>query len=123
MRVAAADIGTNSTRLLVADVGGDGTVAEVERLLEITRLGEGVDASGALGEVPMGRVTTALAHFAERARARSATHMLAVATSAVRDRLDGFDLAKGTIRFTPERQVPRDVIVDLVYARLQELGA
>ncbi len=85
MRVAAADIGTNSTRLLVADVGDDGTVAEVERLLEITRLGEGVDASGALGEVPMGRVTTALAHFAERARARSATHMLAVATSAVRD--------------------------------------
>ena len=46
MRVAAADIGTNSTRLLVADVGADGTVAEVERLLEITRLGEGVDASG-----------------------------------------------------------------------------
>ncbi len=85
MRVAAADIGTNSTRLLVADVGDDGTVAEVERLLEITRLGEGVDASGALGEVPMGRVTTALAHFAERARERSATHMLAVATSAVRD--------------------------------------
>ena len=72
MRVAAADIGTNSTRLLVADVGDDGTVAEVERLLEITRLGEGVDASGALGEVPMGRVTTALAHFAERARRRSA---------------------------------------------------
>ena len=45
MRVAAADIGTNSTRLLVADVGSDGSVAEVERLLEITRLGEGVDAA------------------------------------------------------------------------------
>ena len=85
MRVAVVDMGTNSTRLLVADVGDDGTVAEVERLLEITRLGEGVDASGALGEVPMGRVTTALAHFAERARRLSATHMLAVATSAVRD--------------------------------------
>jgi exopolyphosphatase/guanosine-5'-triphosphate,3'-diphosphate pyrophosphatase len=85
MRVAAADIGTNSTRLLVADVGDDGTVAEVERLLEITRLGEGVDAGGALAEAPMARVTTALEHFAARGRALGATHMLAVATSAVRD--------------------------------------
>ena len=75
MRVAAADIGTNSTRLLVADVGSDGTVAEVERLLEITRLGEGVDASGTLGEVPMGRVTDALERYAERApRARRRAH-------------------------------------------------
>ncbi len=85
MRVAAADIGTNSTRLLVADVGSDGTVEVVERLLEITRLGEGVDASGALAEVPMGRVTTTLVHFAERCRALGAERMLAVATSAVRD--------------------------------------
>src|SRR2546423_1211272 len=46
-RVAAVDIGSNSTRLLVADVE-DGTLREVERLLEITRLGDGVDASGAL---------------------------------------------------------------------------
>ena len=85
MRVAAADIGTNTTRLLVADVGSGGTVAEVERLTEITRLGEGVDASGALAEGPMGRVTSALAHYAERARAHHAERLLAVATSATRD--------------------------------------
>jgi exopolyphosphatase / guanosine-5'-triphosphate,3'-diphosphate pyrophosphatase len=85
MRVAAADIGTNSTRLLVADVGADGSVAEVERLLEITRLGEGVDAGGTLGEVPMGRVTDVLARYAARARAESAQRLVAVATSAVRD--------------------------------------
>jgi exopolyphosphatase/guanosine-5'-triphosphate,3'-diphosphate pyrophosphatase len=85
MRVAAADIGTNSTRLLVADVGADGSVAEVERLLEITRLGEGVDASGTLAEAPMGRVTDTLIRYAERARALSAERLLAVATSAVRD--------------------------------------
>jgi exopolyphosphatase / guanosine-5'-triphosphate,3'-diphosphate pyrophosphatase len=85
MRVAAADIGTNSTRLLVADVGSDGSVAEVERLLEITRLGEGVDASGMLGGVPMARVTDTLARYAERARGLSAVRLLAVATSAVRD--------------------------------------
>ena len=91
MRVAAADIGTNSTRLLVADVGSDGTVAEVERLLEITRLGEGVDAAGTLGEVPMRRVTDALARYAERARALGAERMLAVATSAARDASNGDD--------------------------------
>jgi exopolyphosphatase/guanosine-5'-triphosphate,3'-diphosphate pyrophosphatase len=85
MRVAAADIGTNSTRLLVADVGADGSVTEVERLLEITRLGEGVDATGTLAEVPMGRVTSTLARYAARAHAHSAERLLAVATSAVRD--------------------------------------
>jgi exopolyphosphatase / guanosine-5'-triphosphate,3'-diphosphate pyrophosphatase len=85
MRVAAADIGTNSTRLLVADVGPDGSVAEVERLLEITRLGEGVDASGTLAEAPMRRVTDTLARYAERSRALGAERSLAVATSAVRD--------------------------------------
>jgi exopolyphosphatase/guanosine-5'-triphosphate,3'-diphosphate pyrophosphatase len=85
MRVAAADIGTNSTRLLVADVGADGSVAEVERVLEITRLGEGVDASGTLAEAPMGRVSDTLVRYAGRARALSAERLLAVATSAVRD--------------------------------------
>ncbi len=85
MRVAAADIGTNSTRLLVADVGSEGTVEEVERLLEITRLGEGVDASGTLAEAPMARVTTTLERYAERCRALGAERVLAVATSAVRD--------------------------------------
>jgi exopolyphosphatase/guanosine-5'-triphosphate,3'-diphosphate pyrophosphatase len=91
MRVAAADTGTNSTRLLVADVGSDGSVAEVERLLEITRLGEGVDAAGTLGEVPMQRVTDALGRYAESARALGAERMLAVATSAARDASNGDD--------------------------------
>ena len=85
MRVAAADIGTNSTRLLIADVGSDGSVAELERLLVITRLGEGVDAGGSLGEAPMGRVTDTLTRYAAHARELSAERSLAVATSAVRD--------------------------------------
>jgi exopolyphosphatase/guanosine-5'-triphosphate,3'-diphosphate pyrophosphatase len=85
MRVAVADIGTNSTRLLVADIGGDASVAEVERVLEITRLGEGVDASGTLAEAPMRRVADTLERYAARSRGLSAERLLAVATSAVRD--------------------------------------
>ena len=92
MRVAAADIGTNSTRLLIADVGSDGSVAELGRVLEITRLGEGVDASGSLGEAPMGRVTDTLTRYAAHARELSAERSLAVATSAVRDAANRDDL-------------------------------
>jgi uncharacterized protein YdhG (YjbR/CyaY superfamily) len=44
------------------------------------------------------------------------------ALDTVRDRLDGFDLAKGTIRFTPERPVPDDVLTDLVAARRREIA-
>ena len=43
------------------------------------------------------------------------------AVEAVSDRLGGFDLAKGTIRFTPDRPVPEDVLLDLVRARLHEI--
>jgi uncharacterized protein YdhG (YjbR/CyaY superfamily) len=43
------------------------------------------------------------------------------AVEAVRDRLDGFDLAKGTIRFTPDRPVPEDVLLDVVRARMREI--
>jgi uncharacterized protein YdhG (YjbR/CyaY superfamily) len=45
------------------------------------------------------------------------------AIEAVKPRLHGFDLAKGTIRFTPDRPVPEDVLVDLVRARMQEITA
>jgi exopolyphosphatase/guanosine-5'-triphosphate,3'-diphosphate pyrophosphatase len=84
MRVAVGDLGTNSTRLLVADVD-DPTVREVERLLKITRLGQGVDATGELGDEPMRRTLVTLRQYAERADALGAERRLAVATSAVRD--------------------------------------
>jgi uncharacterized protein YdhG (YjbR/CyaY superfamily) len=41
----------------------------------------------------------------------------------VKDRLAGFDLSKGTIRFTPDRPVPEDVLVDLIGARQEEIDA
>jgi uncharacterized protein YdhG (YjbR/CyaY superfamily) len=45
------------------------------------------------------------------------------AVEAVKDRLEGFDLSKGTIRFTPDRPVPDDVLADLVRARKEEIAA
>src|SRR4051812_8492859 len=56
-----------------------------ERVLEITRLGEGVDGSGTLAAAPMLRVTDTLERFAERSHGLAAERLLAVATSAVRD--------------------------------------
>lgn len=83
-RVAVVDLGTNSTRLLVADVSS-GELREVDRLLEITRLGEGVDASGALTPTAIRRVLDCLDRYAARADALGAEPRVAVATSAVRD--------------------------------------
>ena len=60
---------------------------------------------------------------------RAATNHLSLfpfspaAIDAVRDRLDGFDVAKGTIRFSPESPVPADVLADLVRARMREITA
>jgi exopolyphosphatase/guanosine-5'-triphosphate,3'-diphosphate pyrophosphatase len=89
MRVAVVDIGTNSTRLLVADVR-DGAVAhELHRESIVTRLGEGVDASGRLGDAPMQRVFDVLGHYRAIIDEHDATGTTAVLTSAVRDAANG----------------------------------
>ena len=88
VRVGAIDMGTNSTRLLVADVE-DGQLVEVERLLRITRLGEDVDRDGVLVPQAMERVYATLADFGKVAAGHGVTHVLATATSAVRDAANG----------------------------------
>jgi exopolyphosphatase / guanosine-5'-triphosphate,3'-diphosphate pyrophosphatase len=87
-RVAAVDLGTNSTRLLVADVR-DGRVDEVERRLTITRLGEGVDARRRLLPLPIARVRNCLAEYRRAIESHAAERTLVVATSAVRDADNG----------------------------------
>jgi exopolyphosphatase/guanosine-5'-triphosphate,3'-diphosphate pyrophosphatase len=88
MRVGAIDLGSNSTRLLVADVA-DGHVDEVERALVITRLGEGVDTGRRLLPLPVARVRNVLADFRRTLDGLGAERTLAVATSAVRDAENG----------------------------------
>jgi exopolyphosphatase / guanosine-5'-triphosphate,3'-diphosphate pyrophosphatase len=87
-RVAAVDLGTNSTRLLVADVE-DERLDEVVRRLTITRLGEGVDERRRLLPVPIARVRNTLADYRRELEELGATRTLAIATSAVRDADNG----------------------------------
>jgi exopolyphosphatase / guanosine-5'-triphosphate,3'-diphosphate pyrophosphatase len=87
-RVAAVDLGTNSTRLLVADVE-DGRVEELDRETVITRLGEGVDRRRRLLPEPIARVRNTLVDFRHRAEELGAERTLLVATSAVRDAENG----------------------------------
>jgi exopolyphosphatase / guanosine-5'-triphosphate,3'-diphosphate pyrophosphatase len=88
MRVAAIDQGTNTTRLLVADVE-DGELEEVAKRLEITRLGEGVDARRRLLPLPIARVRNVLTDYRRAAERLGAERVLLVATSAVRDAENG----------------------------------
>jgi exopolyphosphatase / guanosine-5'-triphosphate,3'-diphosphate pyrophosphatase len=87
-RVAAIDLGTNATRLLVADVV-DGHVEEIVRRTHITRLGEGVDARRRLLPVPIARVRNVLTDYRRELEQLRAERTLAVATSAVRDAENG----------------------------------
>ena len=87
-RVAVLDLGTNSTRLLVAEVHG-GAVHELDRRTEITGLGQGVDASGRLEDGAMERVYEALGSFRAVIDQLGAGQTVAVATSAVRDAANG----------------------------------
>jgi exopolyphosphatase/guanosine-5'-triphosphate,3'-diphosphate pyrophosphatase len=91
-RVAVVDIGTNSTRLLVAEVDG-GALTELQRESIVTRLGEGVEATGRLGEEPVQRVFAALDGYAEAIERHGADVRTAVMTSAVRDAANGAEFA------------------------------
>jgi exopolyphosphatase/guanosine-5'-triphosphate,3'-diphosphate pyrophosphatase len=84
VRIAVVDLGTNSTRLLVADVEG-GRVRELDRRSNVTRLGEGVDASGRLADHAIERVLGVVADYREAIDSLGAERVVAVATSAVRD--------------------------------------
>ncbi|HXA54851.1 MAG TPA: Ppx/GppA family phosphatase [Solirubrobacteraceae bacterium] len=93
MRVAVVDIGTNSTRLSIADVAPDGAVAERHRESRVTRLGAGVDAGGRLSPEAVARTCAVLADYRGLIDHEGCEANLAVLTSAVRDAADGADFA------------------------------
>jgi exopolyphosphatase/guanosine-5'-triphosphate,3'-diphosphate pyrophosphatase len=87
-RVAGVDIGTNSTRLLVADVE-DGRIGDLERDTRVTRLGEGVDERHKLLPEPIARVRNVLSDFRRKIESLGGERTLAIATSAIRDAENG----------------------------------
>jgi exopolyphosphatase / guanosine-5'-triphosphate,3'-diphosphate pyrophosphatase len=87
-RVAAVDIGTNSTRLLIAEVR-EGRIVELDRRSTVTRLGEGVDAGRLLLPEPIERTLRVLGDYHDEVEAQGVERTLAVATSAVRDAGNG----------------------------------
>jgi exopolyphosphatase/guanosine-5'-triphosphate,3'-diphosphate pyrophosphatase len=95
VRVAVVDIGTNSTRLLIADIDPQSeAVEELERCSNVTRLGHGVDSSGALADDAMQRVFSTLADYRALIDQHLASANLAVLTSAVRDAANGVQFAE-----------------------------
>ena len=92
-RIAVVDVGTNSTRLLVANVL-DGRVEELERRTEITRLGERVDSAGKLSAAAMKRVFETVEGYRKLIDKHSADRVVGVATSAVRDATNGEQFSK-----------------------------
>jgi len=94
VRVAVVDIGTNSTRLLIADVDAStGAVTELLRRSQVTRLGHGVDATGELETEACERVYSTLQDYTRRIAESGCEANLAVLTSAVRDASNGEEFA------------------------------
>lgn len=95
MRTAVVDIGTNSTRLLVADVDtGTGRVRDLHRKSTVTRLGDGVDAGGKLSEEAMQRVFSTLTTYHGTMDDFACEKNMAVLTSAVRDAANGAEFTE-----------------------------
>ena len=119
MRVAAIDCGTNSIRLLVADVSPDGLV-DVDRRMEVVRLGEGVDRTGRLGQAALDRTFAACRRYAEAIAGHGATAVRFVATSASRDASNAAEFTRGVEQIIG---VEPEVVTGLAEADLSFVGA
>jgi exopolyphosphatase/guanosine-5'-triphosphate,3'-diphosphate pyrophosphatase len=101
MSVAAVDIGTNSVRLLITDQQG----AEIERHMQITRLGQAVDVTGRLHADAIARTLAVLAEYGALLRKHAVSRVRAAATSAARDAANSsefFDAAEHALGVRPE---------------------
>ncbi len=120
MRVAVVDIGTNSTRLLIADVEPSGAVSDLLRLSRVTRLGERVDSGGDLSEEAIERTLAVLSDYRQLIDEHRCEANLAVLTSAVRDACNG---GAFTERVRGDHQLDARVLSGEEEAQLTFLGA
>ncbi|HQY98579.1 MAG TPA: Ppx/GppA phosphatase family protein [Propionicimonas sp.] len=116
---AAVDCGTNSVRLLIAQVI-DGDLHEVDRRLHITRLGQGVDATGAFHPEALARTLDAMADFGAQLDALGVQHRRVVATSAARDAANSAEFFSGA---NARLGVPAEIISGEEEAGLSYAGA
>jgi exopolyphosphatase / guanosine-5'-triphosphate,3'-diphosphate pyrophosphatase len=120
-RVAAIDCGTNSLRLLIADVSAARReLADVQRRMEIVRLGQGVDATGRLSPLALARTFGVLREYSESISQAGATAVRMVATSATRDASNAAEFVRGVVDILG---VPPEVISGDEEARLSFVGA
>ncbi|HSK46821.1 MAG TPA: Ppx/GppA phosphatase family protein [Coriobacteriia bacterium] len=117
-RIAAIDIGTVTTRLLVADVSSH-EIHEVERSTDITHLGTGLGAAGSLSPEAMKRVADVIGCYADRMKALGVEHYVAMATSASRDADNGAEFR----HMLSERGIDTTIIAGSREAELSFLGA
>ncbi len=119
-RVAAIDCGTNSIRLLVADVPPEGPHTDLLRRMEVVRLGQGVDATGRLAPEAIERTRRVLAEYTAQAGGLGADRVRMVATSATRDAANRHEFEAMVIATLGRRP---DVATGLEEAELSFLGA
>jgi exopolyphosphatase/guanosine-5'-triphosphate,3'-diphosphate pyrophosphatase len=119
-RVAAVDCGTNSIRLLVADVPAEGAHTDLLRRMEIVRLGQGVDATGRLAPEAIERTRLVLVEYAATAHDLGASAVRMVATSATRDAANRADFEDMVLDVLGQRP---DVVAGSEEAELSFLGA
>ena len=119
MRLATIDVGSNTVRLLVADVLGVTDWRVVDQDQTVTRLGEGLAQSGLLGEAPMARTLAAVRAYVERGVGLGARDVHIVATSAVREASNGRVFATALEAATGRRV---DVVSGETEARLTLRG-
>jgi len=121
VRVAAIDCGTNSLRLLIADVDPRlATMADLVRRMEIVRLGQGVDATGRLAPDALARTFRVLEQYAALISGSAADAIRMVATSATRDAANSAEFVRGVTRILG---VPPEVLSGGQEARLSFTGA
>jgi exopolyphosphatase/guanosine-5'-triphosphate,3'-diphosphate pyrophosphatase len=122
-RVAAIDCGTNSLRLLVADVGDDGRLVDVVRRMEIVRLGQGIDRTGVIAPEAMARTLAVTREYAEQCRALGADRVRFVATSASRDARNAGEFVAGVREAFGDLDVAPEVVAGDAEARFSFGGA
>ncbi len=127
MRVGAIDCGTNSIRLLIADVtaeeGGARSLVDIERTMEVVRLGQGVDRTGRLDPEALARTLAASRRYAQDCRDAGCEAVRFVATSATRDAQNSADFVEGVREAFADFGVEPEVVSGDEEAELSFAGA